>query len=140
MAKEKVLNKAGVEILKDEVGKMIPTSLPANGGNADKLSISSYKEITIAVSDWSSLSDGGYSCIKTLDNSMPYAHFLFEVKLSTDNAAAKLQIDNWNYVMNDGRIEQTTDEEGSTSAFTFFAFTTQPTVELTISIQGVSGE
>lgn len=35
MAKEKVLNKAGVEILKDEVGKMIPTSLPANGGNAD---------------------------------------------------------------------------------------------------------
>lgn len=34
MAKEKVLNKTGVEILKDEVGKMIPTSLPANGGNA----------------------------------------------------------------------------------------------------------
>lgn len=35
MAKEKVLNKTGVEILKDEVEKMIPTSLPADGGNAD---------------------------------------------------------------------------------------------------------
>lgn len=37
MAKEKALNKAGLEVVKEEVGKMIPTSLPANGGNADML-------------------------------------------------------------------------------------------------------
>lgn len=30
MTKEKVLNKAGLEIVKDEVGNMIPTSLPAS--------------------------------------------------------------------------------------------------------------
>lgn len=37
VAIEKVLGSTGVEVLKEEVEKMIPTSLPADGGNADTL-------------------------------------------------------------------------------------------------------
>ena len=68
---------------------------------------------------------------------MSFDHFNFEVVLSTDQSAAKLQIASWNYVMSDGEITQTTSS-GSTSAFTFYAFTTKPTVALTVAIQGVS--
>ena len=68
---------------------------------------------------------------------MAYEHFNFEVVLSSEQASAKLQIESWNYVMSDGMITQTTSN-GSTTAFTFYAFTTKPTVALTVAIQGVS--
>lgn len=115
-----------------------------DSGIATKLNSSSYQEITIAASEWEVYayeSNGtlgsSYRCTKTLKTPMPYSNFNFEVKLSTDNPAAKLQIQNWNYIMADGRIEQTTSD-GSTTAFTFYAFTTKPTIELIIAIQGVS--
>ena len=120
----------------------IPTSLPANGGNADtanKLTSSSYTTLTIDTTDWTDNSSGGYTCTKTLSSAMAYEHFNFEVVLSSEQSAAKLQIASWNYIMADGMITQTTSN-GSTTAFTFYAFTTKPTVALTVAIQGVSGE
>ena len=119
----------------------IPTSLPADGGNADtanKLASSSYTTLTIDTTDWTDNSDGGYTCTKTLSSAMAYEHFNFEVVLSSEQSATKLQIASWNYIMSDGMITQTTSN-GSTTAFTFYAFTTKPTVALTVAIQGVSG-
>ena len=105
---------------------------------ANKLTSSSYTTLTISTSDWTANSSGGYNCTKTLSSAMAYEHFNFEVVLSSEQASAKLQIESWNYVMADGMITQTTSN-GSTTAFTFYAFTTKPTVALTIAIQGVSG-
>lgn len=134
-----------MEIVKAELDKKadkseIPTELPANGGNADtanKLVSSSYTTLTISISDWTVNSSGGYVCTKTLSSAMAYEHFNFEVVLSSEQASAKLQIESWNYIMADGMITQTTSN-GSTTAFTFKAFTTKPTVELIVAIQGVS--
>lgn len=104
---------------------------------ANKLVSSSYTTLTISTSNWTTNSSGGYVCTKTLSSAMAYEHFNFEVVLSSEQASAKLQIESWNYVMSDGMITQTTSN-GSTTAFTFYAFTTKPTVALTIAIQGVS--
>lgn len=105
---------------------------------ANKLASSSYTTLTISTSDWTANSSGGYTCTKTLSSAMAYEHFNFEVVLSSEQASAKLQIESWNYIMADGMITQTTSN-GSTTAFTFYAFTTKPAVALTIAIQGVSG-
>ena len=112
-------------------------ALSGNASTSTKLASSSCTTISIATSDWSTNSDGGYICTKTLDNAMPYENFNFDVVLSTDQAAAKLQIEAWNCVIADGNITQTTSN-GSTTAFTFYAFTTKPSVALTIAVQGVS--
>ena len=78
---------------------------------------------------------------------MFYENFNFDVVLSTDQAAAKLQIEAWNCVIADGWIDQTKASSVGidgiatfigTIAFTFYAFTTQPSVALTIAVQGVS--
>lgn len=118
----------------------IPTSLPADGGNADtanKLASSSYTTLTIDTTDWSTNSSGGYVCTKTLSSAMAYTNFNIDVVLSTDQSAAKLQIEAWNNIIADGEITQTTSS-GSTTAFTFYAFTNKPSVALTVGIQGVS--
>lgn len=118
----------------------IPTSLPADGGNADtanKLASSSYTTLTIDTTDWTDNSDGGYMYTYTLSSSMPYTNFNFDVVLSTDQSAAKLQIEAWNCIIADGEITQTTSS-GSTTAFTFYAFTNKPSVAITVGIQGVS--
>lgn len=104
---------------------------------ANKLTSSSYTTLIINTSDWTANSSGGYNCTKTLSSAMAYEHFNFEVVLSSEQASAKLQIESWNYVMADGMVTQTTSN-GSTTAFTFYAFTTKPTVALTVAIQGVS--
>lgn len=113
--------------------------LDSNSCNiANKLASSSYTTLTINTSDWAANSSGGYICTKTLSSAMAYEHFNFEVVLSSEQASAKLQIESWNYIMSDGMITQTTSN-GSTTSFTFYAFTTKPTVALTVAIQGVSG-
>ena len=112
-------------------------ALSGNASTATKLKSTSYTTITINTSDWTTNSNGGYVCTKTLDNAMPYENFNFDVMLSTDQAAAKLQIEAWNCVIADGNITQTTSNS-NTTAFTFYAFTTKPSVALTIAVQGVS--
>lgn len=112
-------------------------SCTGNSATATKLSSDSYCEITLNTSDWTANPDGGYVCTVTLDTPMNYERFNFEVVLSTDQAATKLQIEAWSCVIADGRIAQTTSN-GSTTAFTFYAFTTQPSVALTVAAQGVS--
>ena len=112
-------------------------ALSGNASTSNKLKSTSYTTITINTCDWTTNSNGGYMCTKTLDSAMPYENFNFDVVLSTDQAAAKLQIEAWNCVIADGRIAQTTSN-GSTTAFTFYACTTQPSVALTVAVQGVS--
>ena len=112
-------------------------TLSGNASTATKLKSTSYTTITINTSDWTTNSNGGYMCTKMLDNAMPYKNFNFDVVLSTDQAAAKLQIEAWNCIIADGNITQTTSNS-STTAFTFYAFTTKPSVALTIAVQGVS--
>ena len=111
--------------------------LSGNASTSNKLKSTSYTTITINTSDWTTNSDGGYMFTYTLPTVMPYENFNFEVVLSTDQAATKLQIEAWSCVIADGRIAQTTSN-GSTTAFTFYAFTTQPSVALTVAAQGVS--
>lgn len=107
---------------------------------AYKLVSSSYQTVTIDVSDWNTLSSGGYACEKTLPVGLLYDNYIFDVSLSSDTDAAKLQLQSWNYIMADGRIEQSTSSTNGEKAasFTFYAFTTKPTVALTVAIQGVS--
>ncbi len=112
-------------------------ALSGNASTSTKLASSSCTTISIATSDWSTNSSGGYICTKTLSSAMAYTNFNFDVVLSTDQSAAKLQIEAWNCVIADGNITQTTSN-GSTTAFTFYAFTTKPSVALTIAVQGVS--
>lgn len=112
-------------------------ALSGNASTSNKLKSSSYTTISINTSDWTTNPDGGYVCTKTLSSAMAYTNFNFDVVLSTDKAAAKLQIEAWNCVIADGNITQTTSN-GSTTAFSFYAFTTQPSVALTIAVQGVS--
>ena len=112
-------------------------ALSGNASSSSKLVSSSYTTISIATSDWSTNSSGGYVCTKTLSSAMAYTNFNIDVVLSTDQSAAKLQIEAWNCIIADGRIAQTTSS-GSTTAFTFYAFTAQPSVALTVGIQGVS--
>lgn len=115
--------------------------LDSNSCNiANKLVSSSYTTLTINTSDWTDNSDGGYVCSKSFDPVLPYCNFIFDVVLSSDQSAAKLQLESWNYIMTDGRIEQTmvNNYTSNTLAFTFYAFTTKPTVALAIAIQGVS--
>lgn len=120
-------------------------SCPANGGSADtanNLASSSYTTLTINVSDWEDNSDGGYVCKKRISTDYAVLNNIFDVVLSEDMSAAKLQIESWNYIMNDGRIETSLysvmipDDSGLEC--NFYAFTTKPTVALTVAIQGVS--
>ena len=118
-------------------------ALSGNASTATKLKSISYTTITINTSDWIANSDGSYIFTYTLPAGIPYENFNFDVILSTDQAAAKLQIEAWNCVIADGRIGQSMVGESSTgtintTAFTFYAFTTKPSVALTIGIQGVS--
>ena len=111
--------------------------LSGNASTSNKLKSTSYTTITINTSDWTTNSNGGYIFTYTLPTAMPYENFNFDVVLSTDQAAAKLQIEAWNCVIADGNITQTTSNV-VTTAFTFYAFTTQPSVALTVAVQGVS--
>lgn len=112
-------------------------TLSGNASTSNKLKSTSYTTISIATSDWSTNSSGGYVCTKTLSSAMAYTNFNFDVVLSTDQSAAKLQIEAWNNIIADGEITQTTSS-GSTTAFTFYAFTNKPSVAITVGIQGVS--
>ena len=112
-------------------------ALSGNASSSSKLVSSSYTTISIATSNWSTNSSGGYVCTKTLSSAMAYTNFNIDVVLSTDQSAAKLQIEAWNCIIADGRIAQTTSS-GSTTAFTFYAFTNKPSVAITVGIQGVS--
>lgn len=104
-----------------------------------KLVSDSYMTVTINTSDWTTNSSGGYKCTKKIVTEYSADNFIFDIVLSTDESAAKLQIASWNYIMADGRIEEELIVTVPASqTFTFYAFTTKPTVALTVAIQGVS--
>lgn len=116
--------------------------LLGNATSSNKLSSNSYATITLEPTSWQGNVNTAtgfeyYFKTITIDTPMLYTNFIFDVVLSSDQSAAKLQLESWNYIMADGMITQTTSN-GSTTAFTFKAFTTKPTVELIVAIQGVS--
>ena len=107
----------------------------------EKLASSSYTTVTIDTSDWTDNPDGGYMYTYNLPNPISNINYIFDVELSTDQSAAKLQLEAWNCIIADGNISRTffANSVGVfTTAFTFYAFTTQPSVALTVGIQGVS--
>lgn len=107
----------------------------------EKLSSSSFITVTIDSSDWTENSDGGYIYTYNLPNPISNTNYIFDVELSTDQSAAKLQLEAWNCIIADGNISRTflANLGGVfTTTFTFYAFTTKPSVALTIGIQGVS--
>lgn len=116
---------------------LIKNSITGNSSTATKLVSSSATTITIATTDWATNSSGGYMYTYTLSNPVSYTNFNFDVILSTDPSAAKLQLEAWGCVVSDGMITQT-NSNGATTAFTFYSFTNKPSVELTIAVQGVS--
>lgn len=117
----------------------LKNSINGNAATTNKLVSSSNTTITIDSSAWTTNSDGGYMYTYTLPTSMPYENFNFDVVLSTDQSAAKLQLEAWSCIIADGDITQVYSEsDGVTTSVTFYAFTTKPSVALTIGIQGVS--
>lgn len=124
----------------DKADNALP--LLGNATSSNKLSSDSYATITLEPTNWQGSENAAtgfeyhFKTI-TIDTPMLFTNFIFDVVLSSDQSAAKLQLESWNYIMADGMITPTTSN-GSTTAFTFKAFTTKPTVELTVAIQGVS--
>lgn len=110
-----------------------------NAATATKLSSSSSTTIAIDSSAWTTNSAGGYMYTYTFPTPMPYKNFNFDVILSTDQSAAKLQLEAWSCIIADGDITQVYSEsDGVTTSVTFYAFTTQPSVALTVGVQGES--
>lgn len=110
-----------------------------NADIATKLASSSSTTITIDSSAWTTNSAGGYMYTYTFPTPMPYKNFNFDVILSTDQSAAKLQLEAWSCIIADGDITQVYSEsDGVTTSVTFYAFTTQPSVALTVGVQGES--
>lgn len=106
---------------------------------SDKLASTSYTTITINPSDWTTNSDGGFSYIADIGDLSNYTNFNIDILLSSDQDAAKLQLESWGYIISDGNIIRQTSPGGAiTMNFIFEAFTTQPSVALTIGVQGVS--
>ena len=62
-------------------GGAATTALTCTGNSAtsSKLTSSSYTTISIATSDWSTNSSGGYVCTKSLSSAMAYTNFNIDV-------------------------------------------------------------
>lgn len=115
------------------------SAFTGNADTATKLASSSSTTITIDSSAWTTNSAGGYMYTYTFPTPMPYKNFNFDIVLSTDQSAAKLQLETWSCIIADGDITQVYSEsDGITTAVTFYAFTTQPSVALTVGVQGES--
>ncbi len=99
--------------------------------SAVKLNTKPYS-ITIATSDWATNSSGGYMATKTVAGIKTADNYIADVLLSSDQSAAKLQLEAWSYIC-DGNIVVTAD-----NTVVFYAFTTKPTTNVTIEMQVIS--
>ena len=114
-------------------------TLSGNASTATKLKSTSYTTITINPSDWTTNSNGGFSYIADIGDLSNYTNFNIDILLSSDQDAAKLQLESWSYIISDGNIIRQTAPGGViTMNLIFEAFTTKPSVALTIGVQGVS--
>lgn len=99
--------------------------------SAVKLNTKPYS-ITISTSDWTSNFSGGYMATKTITGVTTADNYIADVLLSSDQSAAKLQLEAWSYIC-DGNIVVTAD-----NTVVFYAFTTKPTTNVTIEMQVIS--
>ena len=114
-------------------------ALSGNATTSNKLASTSYTTITINPSDWTTNSNGGFSYIADIGDLSNYTNFNIDILLSSDQDAAKLQLESWSYIISDGNIIRHTSPGGViTMDLIFEAFTTKPSVALTIGVQGVS--
>ena len=114
-------------------------ALSGNATTSNKLASTSYTTITINPSDWTTKSNGGFSYIADTGDLSNYTNFNIDILLSSDQDAAKLQLESWSYIISDGNIIRQTSPGGAiTMNLIFEAFTTKPSVALTIGVQGVS--
>lgn len=94
---------------------------------ATKNSINTY-DVSIAVADWATNSNGGYKCTKTVSGILATDEIFADVSLSSDVAAAKLQVAAWACVCN-GNIFNSAN-----NTVDFYCYDTKPSAALTIRL------
>ena len=97
--------------------------------NAPNIPEVDYYTISIATSNWTTNSSGGYSCTKTVTGLLTTDNIISDVVLSTDRSAAMLQLVAWECLI-DGCITVT-----AANTVKFWCYNTKPTVALTVGLQ-----
>lgn len=103
------------------------TKLNGIATGATKNSINTY-DVPIAVADWATNSNGGYKCTKTVSGILATDEIFADVSLSSDVAAAKLQVAAWACVCN-GNIFNSAN-----NTVDFYCYDTKPSAALTIRL------
>ena len=103
------------------------TKLNGIATGATKNSINTY-DVSIAVADWATNSNGGYKCTKTVSGILATDEIFADVSLSSDVAAAKLQVAAWACVCN-GNIFNSAN-----NTVDFYCYDTKPSTALTIRL------
>lgn len=103
------------------------TKLNGIATGATKNSINTY-DVSIAVADWATNSNGGYKCTKTVSGILATDEIFADVSLSSDVAAAKLQVAAWACVCN-GNIFNSAN-----NTVDFYCYDTKPSAALTIRL------
>ena len=103
------------------------TKLNGIATGATKNSINTY-DVSIAVADWATNSNGGYKCTKTVSGILATDEIFADVSLSSDIAAAKLQVAAWACVCN-GNIFNSAN-----NTVDFYCYDKKPSAALTIRL------
>lgn len=103
------------------------TKLNSIATGATKNSVNTY-DVSIAVADWATNSNGGYKCTKTVSGILATDEIFADVSLSSDVSAAKLQIAAWACVCN-GNIFNSAN-----NTVDFYCYDTKPSAALTIRL------
>lgn len=103
------------------------TKLNGIATGATKNSINTY-DVSIAVADWATNSNGGYKCTKTVSGILATDEIFADVSLSSDVAAAKLQVAAWACICN-GNIFNSAN-----NTVDFYCYDTKPSAALTIRL------
>lgn len=103
------------------------TKLNGIATGATKNSINTH-DVSIAVADWATNSNGGYKCTKTVSGILATDEIFADVSLSSDVAAAKLQVAAWACICN-GNIFNSAN-----NTVDFYCYDTKPSTALTIRL------
>ena len=109
------------------MSKCLITKLNGIATGATKNSINTY-DVSIAVANWATNSNGGYKCTKTVSGILATDEIFADVSLSSDVAAAKLQVAAWACVCN-GNIFNSAN-----NTVDFYCYDKKPSAALTIRL------
>lgn len=98
------------------------SAVKGGGGGSSK-----YYSVSISASDWLTNASGGYVCTKAVTGLLSSDYMIADIVLSTDYAAAVLQLDAWKCVC-DGNIINGND------SIDFYCYTTKPTVDIAVRL------